>query len=170
MLTRLRARLTYANVVATLALFIAVGGTAYAAATITGEDVVDKSLTGADIAADTLGTMKLKNDAITTPKLANRAVTASKLNSIVHRFKEITIPGGAANNGSWYTRSENIDCHEGERMIGGGAAWYPVADDQALAVVHSYPSGNGWVGRGANDSGLSKFFQVHVLCLLEGSP
>jgi hypothetical protein len=42
-------RLSYANVTATLALFVALGGRAYAAATISGADVVDESLTGADI-------------------------------------------------------------------------------------------------------------------------
>jgi hypothetical protein len=36
LLSNLRARLTYANVVATLALFIALGGSSYAAITITG--------------------------------------------------------------------------------------------------------------------------------------
>lgn len=44
-----RQRLSYANVVATLALFIALGGTSYAAITITGKNVRDGSLTGADI-------------------------------------------------------------------------------------------------------------------------
>jgi hypothetical protein len=49
MLGEIRSRLTYGNVVATIALIVALGGTAYAAATITGDDVVDNSLTGADI-------------------------------------------------------------------------------------------------------------------------
>jgi type VI protein secretion system component Hcp len=46
---RLRPHLTYANVVATLCLFILLGGSAYAATKITGADVKDGSLTGADI-------------------------------------------------------------------------------------------------------------------------
>jgi hypothetical protein len=49
-----RLRSNYANVTATLALVLALGGTAYAAATITGGDVVDKSLTGADIKNNSL--------------------------------------------------------------------------------------------------------------------
>lgn len=48
-LGRILPRLTYANVVATLALFIALGGTTYAAVTITGANVRNNSLTGADI-------------------------------------------------------------------------------------------------------------------------
>jgi hypothetical protein len=42
-------RLTYSNVTATLALFIALGGSSYAAVKVTGRNVVDGSLTGKDI-------------------------------------------------------------------------------------------------------------------------
>ena len=41
--------LTYANVLATLALFVALGGGAYAAGLITGKQIKDGSITGADI-------------------------------------------------------------------------------------------------------------------------
>lgn len=42
-------RMSYANVVATLALFVALGGSSYAAIVITGQNVKDNSLTGKDI-------------------------------------------------------------------------------------------------------------------------
>jgi hypothetical protein len=54
MLKRLRGRLTYANVVATLALFIALGGSSYAALTVTGSNVRNGSLTGKDIKRNSL--------------------------------------------------------------------------------------------------------------------
>lgn len=41
--------LTYANVLATLALFVALGGSAYAATLITGKQIKDGSITSADI-------------------------------------------------------------------------------------------------------------------------
>jgi hypothetical protein len=44
-----RDRLNYANVTATLALFVALGGSSYAALKITGRNVVNGSLTGKDI-------------------------------------------------------------------------------------------------------------------------
>jgi hypothetical protein len=44
----------YANVTSTLALVIALGGTSYAAVTITGRNVRNGSLTGADIRANSL--------------------------------------------------------------------------------------------------------------------
>ena len=45
----MRRRLSYSNVMATLAVFVALGGTSYAAITITGKNVKNGSLTGADI-------------------------------------------------------------------------------------------------------------------------
>jgi type VI protein secretion system component Hcp len=46
---RIRSKLSYANVVATLCLFIALGGTSYAAVKITGADIKPESVTGANI-------------------------------------------------------------------------------------------------------------------------
>jgi hypothetical protein len=45
----MRDKLTYANVTATLALFIALGGSSYAAVKITGKDVANESLTTKDV-------------------------------------------------------------------------------------------------------------------------
>ena len=54
MLIRLRRNLTYANVMATVAVFIALGGSAYAAAKITGKNVKNGSLTGRDVKNNSL--------------------------------------------------------------------------------------------------------------------
>ncbi len=63
---RLRAHLTYANVIATLALFIALaGGTAVAA----------KQL----LPNNSVGTKQLKNNSITAAKVKNGAITSSKI-------------------------------------------------------------------------------------------
>jgi hypothetical protein len=54
-LKALRRHLTYANVMATIAVFVALGGGAYAAITVTGGDVKNGSLTGKDIKRNSLG-------------------------------------------------------------------------------------------------------------------
>ena len=54
-------RLTYAKVVSTLCLFVALGGTAWA------------------VAANSIGTAQLKRGAVTTPKIARGAVTGRGL-------------------------------------------------------------------------------------------
>ena len=46
---RIRSRLSYANVMATVAVFIALGGSSYAAIKITGRNVPDGTLTGKDL-------------------------------------------------------------------------------------------------------------------------
>jgi hypothetical protein len=53
-IARVRDRMTYANVVATLALFVALGGTSYAVLHIRSGDVVDNSLRSRDIRDNTL--------------------------------------------------------------------------------------------------------------------
>ena len=42
----MRGRLSYANVMATIAVFVALGGSSYAAVKITGKDIKDESITG----------------------------------------------------------------------------------------------------------------------------
>ena len=50
MLARLRPRLTFANVMSCAALFVALGGTSYAAISIGSGQIKDHSIKGVDIA------------------------------------------------------------------------------------------------------------------------
>jgi hypothetical protein len=54
MMKRAVAKLSYANVVATLALFIALGGSSYAITQVTGREIRDHSIQGRDVARGTL--------------------------------------------------------------------------------------------------------------------
>jgi hypothetical protein len=45
----MRSRLSYSNVMATIAVFIALGGSSYAAVKVTGTNVKNGSLTGKDV-------------------------------------------------------------------------------------------------------------------------
>ena len=69
LLARLRARVTYANVTATAALFIALGGTSYAALTLprnsVGSTQIRKDAVGAsEIRARSVGSSEIRNGAI----------------------------------------------------------------------------------------------------------
>jgi hypothetical protein len=68
MVSKLLARLSYANVAATLALFFALGGTAYAAATIGSADIVNNSIRSKDIHNGTIAAKDLQ-PGIRVPKL-----------------------------------------------------------------------------------------------------
>jgi len=83
----IRRRLSYANVVATLAVFIALGGSSYAALTVTGRTVKNGSLTFRDLRRDTLGGSRIKESRLGTVRSARNAdrlngLTAERL--LVH--------------------------------------------------------------------------------------
>jgi hypothetical protein len=58
---RIRRNLTFANVMACAAVFIALGGVAYAAATISGKNIINHSITGKDIKKASIPLTALKN-------------------------------------------------------------------------------------------------------------
>lgn len=79
-LARLARHVTYANVVATIALFLALGtGGAYAANEWTGKNIKNGSLTGADVRNGSLTGADLKDGKVGTVDLATGAVTGDKL-------------------------------------------------------------------------------------------
>jgi hypothetical protein len=55
MLARLRRHLTYANVMATIAVFLALGGSSYAAFRISGSQIRDRTISGKKLKPNTLG-------------------------------------------------------------------------------------------------------------------
>jgi hypothetical protein len=68
--------MSYANVVATLALFIALGGTGYAAAQIDSGDVKNRSLKGGDLKLNTLTGREINEGRIGQVPAARNAVNA----------------------------------------------------------------------------------------------
>jgi hypothetical protein len=94
MLRKLRSQLSYANVMATVALFMALGGGAYAAATaprnsvtstsirngqVKQQDLARRSVTNSKIRGRSVSNGKIADNAITTTKLGPNAVTTTKL-------------------------------------------------------------------------------------------
>ena len=73
MFTRLRDRLTYANVVATLALFIALGGSSYAVSQISGSQIRNASIAGKKLKRNTLGGKRIKESRLGTVPSARNA-------------------------------------------------------------------------------------------------
>lgn len=75
----LRSRVTYANVVATLALFVALGGSAYAVTKITGADVKDRSLTSRDLKSNSANGRVVKERSLgAVPRAQNAARLAGQ--------------------------------------------------------------------------------------------
>ena len=82
MFARLRSRLTYANVIASIALFMAMGGTGYAALTLPKASVGAKQLKPGSVTAK-----KVKSGAITSAKVKNRSLLGTD-------FKAGQLPAG----------------------------------------------------------------------------
>ena len=76
MLARLSARLTYANVVATLALFVALGGSSYAFTQFGSKQVRNRSLRGIDLRRNTLKGSEVKESKLGTVPNALHAGSA----------------------------------------------------------------------------------------------
>lgn len=161
-MTLLRGKLTYANVVATLALCIAVGGaSAFAATQLPKNSVGTKQLKKAAVNA-----AKIKDEAVTEAKIQNGAVTGAKI-------KKGTIDASALASGvvpppvNAYTKPESdsrylrgtvtvvgtipavaansfeggsVECPAGYQAIGGGVDPYNVFFGK---VSSSAPTFNG---------------------------
>src|SRR5262245_21618353 len=73
---RIRERLSYANLVATLALFLALGGTSYAVATLPRNSV---------------GSAQLRTDAVRSPEIRRAAVRSSEIDDQSVRLRDISL-------------------------------------------------------------------------------
>ena len=84
-------RLSYANVVASIALFAALGGSAYAVATVTGKDVRNNSLTGKDVRNRSLTQKDIRAGSVDT-----RFALVDEMGNIVEQsggFRVVSKPG-----------------------------------------------------------------------------
>jgi len=75
----LRRKLSYANVMATLAVFIALGGTSYATLRITGRNIKNSSLTGRELQRNSVGGRPIKESRLGT---VPRARNADRVNGL----------------------------------------------------------------------------------------
>lgn len=129
---RLCERLSYANVISTIAVFgVLAAGSAYAAATIGAGDIKKNAVRSKHIRNKAVSTAKLADGAVTGRKLADGAVGGSKLAAGIPHDIEI-VSGSSLTNSA--DKSAQVACPAGKLAIGGGAA---------------SPSGSHWI-RGAH--------------------
>lgn len=174
-----RRRPSYASVTSTLALFFALGGGAYAAATLPANSVgpkqikksavergklknnavdaskvLDNSLTGDDIKESSLDAVPFATDANT----ATHADAAATLDKVNYRAASATALASTDSTAATAT------CDAGQHVIGGGVR----VDNPAVALVDdSYPDGGGtaWTAHIATGSGGGTNFTVTAICI-----
>ena len=79
-MNQLRKRLTYANVMSSIAVFLVLGGaSAYAAKKIGSNQIKGNSITTGKIKKNAVTTGKIKKNSITTAKVKNGAMDGSKV-------------------------------------------------------------------------------------------
>ena len=86
-LQRLRKRLTYANVMSTLAVFIALGGSSYAAFRISGSDIKNRSIAGKKLRKNTLTGLHIKESRLQRVPRAKRADSLDGVSAADLRIK-----------------------------------------------------------------------------------
>jgi hypothetical protein len=84
MMGRISLRLSYANVMATVAVFLALGGGAFAASklgknVVKSKNIAPKAIKTSDLRNNAVKGSKLAANAVDTSKIANSAVTGSKI-------------------------------------------------------------------------------------------
>jgi len=102
---KLRARLTYANVMATIAVFIALGGTSFAISKLPKNSVGKKQLK-----ANAVTTAKIKKSAVTKGKIKNGAVDGVKI-------KDGAVTGAKVADGSLTQTDLNVATMPFSRVV-----------------------------------------------------
>src|SRR4051794_31197651 len=111
-LARLRARLAYANITATLALFIALGGTSYAALTLP-----RNSVGSAQIRKNAVGASEIRKNAVGSSEIRDRAISLSDISSSARdSLRGATGPVGP--KGDPATTYRAAITHLGDRALG----------------------------------------------------
>lgn len=154
----------YANVTATLALVIALGGTSYAALSITGRDVKNSSLTGRDV----------KNSSLTTSDIRNRSLLLKdfKAGQIPARSNIVARIGAAVTVAPGQAGVARAPCRPGERATGGGPIYSPGLQLDAEGPYGATPpdATGGFVAAGwsANATNVSspnpESLKAYVIC------
>jgi len=84
---KFRSRLSYANVMSTMALFIALGGSSYAAVTINGSSIRNRSIPGVKLRHDTLTSKQIKESKLARVPHARNADKLGGLTAVDLKIK-----------------------------------------------------------------------------------
>jgi len=194
MIRRLLQRLTYANVIATIALFIALGGTSYAAlklprnsvgatqirtGAIRSSEVKDRSLQVRDLSLSAREELQGERGPIGpqgAPGSSGAAGTAGSgsgttviaASGVAITSKSLVATAapatGDANDPTTTTTVASVSCDGGQKVVGGGARMDDIGN---TAISDSYPEPNGttWTVHVGNDQMANNTFTVFAVCV-----
>ena len=135
-------QLRHSTVVAYLALFVALGGSAYAVSKIRTND--------------------LRRGAVTSQKIKNRTITAQDVKPLVLREQKRAVPAGSVGVASVVSR-----CKKHETFVAGGGGW--VGDGNVTSGIAAGETGRasptGYEIRGTNPDGSADTLLAQAVCL-----
>ncbi len=194
MIRRLLQRLTYANVIATIALFIALGGTSYAAlklprnsvggtqirtGAITSSEVKDRSLKVRDLSLSAREELQGERGPIGpqgAPGSSGAAGTAGSgsgttviaASGVAITSKSLAATAAPAtgdpNDPTTTTSVASVSCGGAQKVVGGGARMDDIGN---TSIQDSYPEADGttWTVHVGNDEKANNSFTVFAICV-----
>jgi hypothetical protein len=174
-MSRIRKVLTFSNVVACLALFMALGGTVYAAGKISGTQIKSGSLPGNRIKSKTISANRIKPKTLTGNQVKAHSlkgaqidqstltgVAAASLAGVQYAVATVSLRGFSPSTGT-------AGCPAGASVIGGGAT---VSDEERATVNDSGPnqSRTGWTATGSGFGPTPPTMLITAICAVLKPP
>jgi hypothetical protein len=160
-----RRKPSVAGVIATVALFVALGGGAYAAGALPAGSVGPKQLK-----KNAVERSKIKNNAVDGSKVADGSLTGADVNAasltavgsaaaldrVVYKTAAVTAPAGGA------TAQATVSCDAGQHVVGGGGR---VDDPNNAYIIDTYPdaANTAWTAR-ASAGSVAVNLTVYAIC------
>jgi hypothetical protein len=174
-------------VIACLALFVALGGSVYAAGKINGRQIKPKSLPGNRVKPRTIAANRIKPRTLTRRQIRKHSLTGHQVRKHSLTGNEInqrtlTEISAAALSGVHYEvttvplslnsrdgTTATADCPAGTNVVGGGAT---VSDDERSFVNDSAPSSqqSGWTATGFVRFGPGVTMTITAVCVSLRTP
>jgi hypothetical protein len=163
---RIRRLLTFSNVVACLALFIALGGSVYAAGKISGKQIKRSSLPGNRIKPKTIPANRIKPNSLSGKQVNEKTLTgvsAASLADVQYETTSLQLP----RNGRSATATAN--CPSGSYAIGGGAT---LSNSERGLIYENGPTPlrTGWLASGYSWYGGNLTMDVTAICVVVDKP
>jgi hypothetical protein len=170
-MSRIRKVLTFSNAIACLALFVALGGTVYAAGKISGKQIKRGSLPGNRIKPKSIAGNRLKLKTLTGRQVKPNSLGSAQINqSTLTRISAASLasvqyvaetePISASRTGTSVTAS----CPPSTFVIGGGAT---VSNEESASVNDSGPDPlrSGWTATAFSPFARNNSVTVTAICV-----
>lgn len=171
-------RISPALMISCVALFLALGGSAFAVGvaknsvrsaqivdgTVRTIDLRDNAVNAPKIAPNSVGSEEIAENAVESPEVAQDALTASDLGPdsvAASELGAVTIRTNSAKVAKDASGSVSANCLAGEQVLSGGGQ----PGHFGTEMTSSRPSGNGWLYQALNKTGGEDTITAYVLCL-----